>query len=84
MNSLGWIGGILLAFCALPEAFSSFRKKRCDLSWGFLSMWGLGEVFILIPVIGDKMAPFLLFNYSLNIVIISVLIYFKTKTLKQK
>lgn len=77
MNTLGWIGSILLGFCGLPELIATIRNKKCNLSWGFLSMWGLGEIFVLIPVISDGLAPFLIFNYVLNIVIISILIRYK-------
>jgi len=73
----GWLGGILLALCAIPEVISAYRTKRCGLTWGFLLIWYLGEWFTAIPVIFKVKEPFLIFNYTLNIVLISYLI--KTK-----
>ena len=77
MDTLGWIGGVLLALCAIPEVIKSIRTKACNLSHGFLWLWYLGEWFILIPVLVQGMAGFLVFNYMLNIVLISVLMYYK-------
>lgn len=79
MNTIAWCGSILLSFCGIPELLKTIRYKRCDLSWGFLLMWGFGEVFILLPVISRKLGAFLVFNYTLNILIISLLIYYKVK-----
>jgi uncharacterized protein with PQ loop repeat len=76
---IGWIGATLLAFCGLPEMIRTLRTKRCHLSWGFLGMWGFGEVFTLIPVIADELGAFLVMNYSVNLAIILVLVYYKCK-----
>lgn len=73
----GWIGGILLALCAIPEVIASFKTKECNLSHGFLWLWYLGEWLIFIPVVIKGMAAFLIFNYGLNIILISVLMYYK-------
>ena len=53
MELLGWIGSGLLAFCAVPEAYLAWRRKGSSLTWTFLSIWWLGEVLILIPVLID-------------------------------
>lgn len=79
MNLLGYLGGILLAFCAIPEAYLAWKRKRSDLSWTFLGMWGIGEVAILIPVIFEIKVGFLLLNYSLNVILISVICFYKRK-----
>lgn len=80
MELLGWIGSILLASCALPEVVYAFRYKRCTLTWGFLLLWGVGEAFILIPVIAEIKSPFLIFNYLTNILFVIILIYYKRRT----
>jgi len=79
MSFMGWLGATLLAFCGLPELVKAFRAKQCTLSWGFLSMWGLGEVFTIIPVVAGNLGNFLVMNYTVNLFIISVLIYYKLK-----
>ena len=73
----GWIGGLLLAGCAIPEVYESFQTGDCKLTWPFLIMWGLGEVFVLIPLILDNNKKYLIFNYGLNILCIGILIGFK-------
>jgi uncharacterized protein with PQ loop repeat len=77
VDLLGWFGGVLLALCAVPEVISAIRNKQCNLSHGFLWMWYIGEWMILVPILANNMAGFLVFNYTLNIVLISVLMYYK-------
>lgn len=74
---LGWIGALLLAFCGLPQAVESWRTKSSEgVTWGLLVMWGLGEILTLIYVM-PKMDMPLLFNYSANILFLSVITYYK-------
>lgn len=77
--SIGWIGALLLAFCGLPELIKTIKTKQCNLSWPFLLMWGFGEFFTLIPIVDKNLGTFLLMNYSVNLVIILILSYFKAK-----
>lgn len=79
MNTLAWLGSILLGCCAIPELYSTVKSKKCSLSWGFLLLWFFGEVFVLVPVLAKGLGAFLVFNYSLNTIIISILIYYKVK-----
>jgi len=84
LNTLGWLGGILLAFCALPEVVSTFMTKKCGLTWGFLLSWYVGEWLTAIPVFLLIKSPFLMFNYGLNIILITYLIYVKIKQNKTR
>lgn len=78
LNELfGWIGSILLAFCGLPQAICSLRQKSSHgISWGLLLMWGLGEIFAVLYVLPRTEWP-LLFNYSANILFLSIITYYK-------
>lgn len=77
MELVGWAGSMLLAFCGLPQAVESFRKKSSKgVTWGLLWMWGVGEVFTLAYVLPKMDLP-LLFNYSANILFLSVIIFYK-------
>jgi uncharacterized protein with PQ loop repeat len=80
IEKIGWIGSLLLAFSGLPELIRSIYNHRCDLGWGLLIMWSLGEVFALIYTLNKNqkvsLVP-LLVNYGLNIIFISGLIYIK-------
>lgn len=80
MELLGWIGSILLAICALPEVLITIKTKQCYLTWGLLLCWFFGEIFLLIPILFEIKEPFLIFNYSTNIVLLLYLIYYKFKT----
>jgi len=73
----GWIGSVLLALCAVPEVIKTISLGDCQIGWGMLLMWYFGEIFILIPVVRDIKSPFLIFNYVANIILISIMIYYK-------
>jgi uncharacterized protein with PQ loop repeat len=74
---LGWLASALLSICGLPQAIQSFKQKHSHgLSWGFIALWGFGELFQIIYVI-IKMQPPIIFNAFLNLVIIFVIVYFK-------
>lgn len=74
---LGWVGSILLAFCGMPQALDSYRRKSSTgITWGFIGMWFLGELFTLIYIYPKADLP-LLFNYLINIFFISVIGYYK-------
>lgn len=77
LDFVGWVGSLLLAFCGLPQAIDSWRRKSSQgVTWGLLGMWMLGEVFTLIYVL-PKMDMPLLFNYSANIAFLLVIVYYK-------
>jgi uncharacterized protein with PQ loop repeat len=79
MEYIGWIGSILLAFCGLPQAIESWKTKNSDgLTWGFLGMWGMGEIFTIIYIIPKWHWP-LIFNYTANIIFIAIILYYKIK-----
>jgi uncharacterized protein with PQ loop repeat len=78
MEILGWIGGFCLAVCALPQAIKVFKEKNADgTSHAMLWLWMFGEVFTLIYVLFEKFSYPLLINYSLNIVFVAVIFYYK-------
>ena len=82
MEYIGWIGSILLAFCGLPQAIESYKTKNSDgLSGGFLIMWGVGEIFTIIYILPKWHWP-LIFNYTANLIFISVILYYKIKPRK--
>ena len=77
MESLGWLGSILLAFCGLPQALESIKTKSSEgLTWGFIGMWFIGEIMTFIYILPKLDLP-LLFNYTANIIFLSIIIYYK-------
>jgi uncharacterized protein with PQ loop repeat len=77
METLGYIGSIMLAICGLPQALESYKTKSSDgLTWGFIGLWFWGEIFTFVYILPKMDLP-LLINYSANIIFLSVIIYFK-------
>jgi len=71
--SLGWLGGILLALCALPQAVASYKQGHsAGISITFLFMWGLGELLVLLYVWPSQDWP-LIVNYAVNLVLIAII-----------
>lgn len=74
---MGWLGSVCLAICGVPQAIQSFKDKHSDgISWGFLLLWTFGEIFALAYVY-DKLDLPLLVNYTSNILIVGVMLYYK-------
>lgn len=77
METIGWLGSLLLAFCGLPQAIESIKTKSSEgLTWGFILMWTLGEIFTFIYV-APKMDLPLIFNYTANIIFLAIIIFYK-------
>lgn len=83
LQAIGWLGGIFLSICALPQAIKTYKTKSAgDLSWGFIGLWFGGEVFTLTYIVASDIKSGLLhaplyLNYSLNIILLFYLIYAK-------
>jgi uncharacterized protein with PQ loop repeat len=77
LETVGYIGSILLAFCGLPQAIQSYREKHSDgINFWFLLMWTFGEIFTIIYVIPLMSIP-LFINYGANLVFLMVIWRYK-------
>lgn len=75
----GWLAAACFGFCAVPQAWKSFKEKHSDgISWGLLLLWGIGEIFAIVYVFPRMDAP-LLVNYIFNLVFIGIILYYKIK-----
>lgn len=76
---IGWIGGLMFALCALPQALKSYKEGNSrGISWLFLFMWLIGELFTFIYVFNKHLWDFpLLINYALNILFIIIILKYK-------
>jgi uncharacterized protein with PQ loop repeat len=79
MEIIGWLGAVLFAICGLPQAIQCYKDGHArGLNWFFLLAWFWGEVLTIIYVWPKSDYP-LLFNYSLNLVFLVVIIRYKIK-----
>ncbi len=76
IEASGFIGGILLSICSVPEAIKSIREKRCQIGWGMLLLWLGGELGLLVYEVKTMALPRLI-NYGLNLLCIMILILYK-------
>lgn len=79
MKVMGWLGSLLLSFCSLPEVIRTIINNNCSLSWSFLLMWGIGLVLILIPLYREFKEKYILFNYTVNLIFVLIMWYYKLK-----
>ena len=79
MELIGWIGSTLLALCGVPLAWQTFKQKHARyMSNTFLAMWLIGEILTFAYVLPKQDYP-LLFNYSLNIICLAIVVRYKFK-----
>ena len=78
METVGWLGGILLSLCAAPELVKTVRERKCGIGAAMLLLWGVGEILMLIYVLPKLDYP-LIFNYALNLTLVGILSWYKWK-----
>lgn len=76
---LGWAGASCFAFCAVPQVIQTLKEGHAkNLSSLFLWLWFWGAVLCAVGSVLDVgVVPWLLFNYLLNFVCVSVLLRYK-------
>jgi uncharacterized protein with PQ loop repeat len=76
-DAIGIIGSIAFATCAIPQVVECYRKKSAEgLSWMFLILWAIGEIFTIV-YIWPNQDWILLSNYLFNSLCLSVMLFFK-------
>ena len=76
---IGWLGGLLLALCGLPQAVQSVQQGHSQgVSELFITMWGVGEILLMVYVLRSRAKPDwpLLFNYAMNLTFIGIIAYY--------
>lgn len=76
---LGYVAGLLFAFCALPQTIQSYKEGHSrGINNLFLWMWFLGEVLMTFYVyLKHGMDLPLLINYWINTTFILVIMKYK-------
>lgn len=76
MYIIGWIGSILLSICGIPQAWKCYKQGHGNgLSYAFIWTWFVGEIITAIYVYCEHgMDLPLLANYSMNIILILIIL----------
>jgi uncharacterized protein with PQ loop repeat len=79
MGVIGWLSGMLLSFCGVPQAWTCYKTGSSQgISNSFLAMWFAGEALVIPYVLSfDKIPWPLIVNYGTNMGVILVIIYYK-------
>ncbi len=78
MELIGWIGSLLFAFSAVPQAWQSYRQGHSrGISNGFLALWTVGEVLTLLYVLIKVGSAPLIVNYICNFICLLVIVKYK-------
>lgn len=79
MELAGWLGSIMLAVCAAPQAWQSYKQKHADgVHMGLLILWMLGELFTLAYLLDKPEFDWpLVCNYSTNIILVGIILWYK-------
>lgn len=76
---LGWIAGLILAACVLPQSIQSIREGNAEGVNGlFLLSWLVGLILMLFYLVSILAMP-LIFTTTLTIVFVSIVTYYKFK-----
>ena len=77
IETMGWIGSLLFATCGLPQAVNCIKTGNANgLTWTFLILWLLGEIFTLPYIIYSGQSP-LIINYGLNFCFVVIILRYK-------
>lgn len=79
IEAIGWLGGLLFALCAAPQALQCVRQGHAQgISSAFLAMWVGGECLSLTYVVMalDADAP-LVANYAMNLGFTGAIAFYK-------
>ncbi len=76
---LGWAGAGFFAFCAVPQVVQTLREGHArNLNSLFLWMWFWGAILCAVGSVLDVgVVPWLLFNYSMNLLCVVILLKYK-------
>jgi len=76
---VGWVSGLLLAGCMLPQAAKVVREGNArGTSWGMLLAWFAGEVLGVIYLTSFVVTPWpVLANYATNAALAILILCYK-------
>jgi len=76
---LGWLAALCFGLSPLFQVIKCYKEKHATgVSLGLLIMWTLGEIFSILYILPKGHLP-LLANYTINMIFIVIIIYYKIK-----
>jgi uncharacterized protein with PQ loop repeat len=79
LETLAWIGSIAFIISAFPQVWTTHKDGHArGLNWLFIALWFLGGLCMALYGLGTGATPLAL-NYTLQTVLVSVIIYYKKK-----
>ena len=76
MRYIGYLSGVMLILCAIPEIYVGLKTGVVGASRGLLYLWMAGEILGLIYTISLKNKP-LVMNYGMNTLLVGIVIAIK-------
>lgn len=77
LEVMAWLGSFSLAICGAPIAIDSIKNGHSNgVNWNFICLWLFGEVCLFVYVV-SLLDVILIFNYGLNIILISIIIWYR-------
>lgn len=79
IEAIGWLAGLLFAFCGLPQSIQSYRQGHSNgISNLFMGMWLSGEILMQVYVYMKHGMDYpLLVNYWINTLFCIIILKYK-------
>jgi uncharacterized protein with PQ loop repeat len=78
METIGYLGSLLLTVCGIPEVIRTIKDNKCHLGWSMIVLWTLGEIFMMSYAFYLVNGP-LIMNYVFNFFVVGILLFYKIK-----
>ena len=72
LKTIGWISSMCFMFSGAPAAYEAYQIKGPTVTLLTLFLWTLGEICAIVYVYPTRDKP-LLFNYSVNLLFLSII-----------
>jgi len=82
METIGYLGSLLLTVCGIPEVIRTIKDGKCHLGWSMIVLWTLGEVFMIAYAFYLWNGP-LIMNYTFNFFVVGIMLFYKIKNIKR-
>ena len=77
IEAFGWLGGVFLGICGVPQAWQSWKQGHTiGINDWFLLLWGSGEILTFTYVVSNKDWP-LVMNYGFNLLILIPIVWYR-------